>query len=130
MFSCPIIIPARYGSTRFPGKPLHLIAGKPLVQHVWERCRQVSLADGVIIATDDERISRAVRDFGAEVVMTRDDHPSGTDRLAEVAGISAPVFHADGRIAAALTLSMPAHLYQKSLLQQVLQAAQNLSGRV
>jgi 3-deoxy-manno-octulosonate cytidylyltransferase (CMP-KDO synthetase) len=93
MFSCPIIIPARYGSTRFPGKPLHLIAGKPLVQHVWERCRQVSLADGVIIATDDERIARAARDFGAEVVMTRDDHQSGTDRLAEVAALMPVATH-------------------------------------
>jgi len=86
MFSCPIIIPARYGSTRFPGKPLHLIAGKPLVQHVWERCLQARLADGVVIATDDERIASAARSFGAAVAMTRDDHPSGTDRLAEVAG--------------------------------------------
>jgi len=85
-FSCPIIIPARYGSTRFPGKPLHLIAGKPLVQHVWERCGRVAGADGVVIATDDERIERVARGFGAEVAMTRDDHPSGTDRLAEVAG--------------------------------------------
>jgi 3-deoxy-manno-octulosonate cytidylyltransferase (CMP-KDO synthetase) len=84
-FSCPIIIPARYASSRFPGKPLHLIAGKPLVQHVWERCGRVAGADGVVIATDDERIARVARAFGAEVAMTRQDHVSGTDRLAEVA---------------------------------------------
>ena len=85
MFSCPIVIPARFASTRFPGKPLHLIAGKPLVRHVWERCLQVSRADGVIIATDDARIADAAHAFGATVAMTRPDHPSGTDRLAEVA---------------------------------------------
>ncbi|MFN0126003.1 MAG: 3-deoxy-manno-octulosonate cytidylyltransferase [Verrucomicrobiales bacterium] len=84
-FHCPIVIPARYGSTRFPGKPLHRIAGKPLVQHVWERCRRARLASGVVVATDDERIAEAARAFGAEVAMTRADHPSGTDRLAEVA---------------------------------------------
>ena len=78
------IIPARYASTRFPGKPLQLIAGKPLVQHVVERCRESqSLAD-VIVATDDERIAEVARDF-CTVEMTRGDHPSGTDRIAEVA---------------------------------------------
>lgn len=78
------IIPARYASTRFPGKPLQLIAGKPLVQHVVERCREAqSLAD-VIVATDDERIAEVAREF-CTVKMTRTDHPSGTDRIAEVA---------------------------------------------
>ena len=78
------IIPARYASTRFPGKPLQLIAGKPLVQHVVERCREAqSLAD-VIVATDDERIAEVAREF-CTVEMTRTDHPSGTDRIAEVA---------------------------------------------
>ncbi len=85
VFDCLIVIPARYASTRFPGKPLHPIAGKPLVQHVWERCRQASLASGVVVATDDDRIAAAARAFGAEVAMTSADHPSGTDRLAEVA---------------------------------------------
>lgn len=84
-FRCLIVIPARYASTRFPGKPLHPIAGKPLVQHVWERGCQARLAAGVVIATDDERIADAARAFGAAVAMTRGDHPSGTDRLAEVA---------------------------------------------
>ena len=79
------IIPARYGATRFPGKALHVIAGKPLVQHVWERCREAKGLDGVIIATDDMRIAEAAFGFGAEVAMTRTDHPSGTDRIAEVA---------------------------------------------
>ena len=79
------IIPARYGATRFPGKALHLLAGKPLVQHVWERCREAKHLDGVIIATDDMRIAEAAFSFGAEVAMTRTDHPSGTDRIAAVA---------------------------------------------
>lgn len=80
-----IIIPARWGSTRFPGKPLHPIAGKPLVQHVWERCLAVKGADQVIVATDDTRILEAAFGFGAEVALTSAKHPSGTDRLAEVA---------------------------------------------
>ena len=80
-----IIIPARWGSTRFPGKPLHLIAGKPLIQHVWERCQKSREADRVIVATDDMRIAEAAFDFGAEVTLTSDKHPTGTDRIAEVA---------------------------------------------
>jgi len=77
------IIPARWGSSRFPGKPLHLIAGKPLVQHVWERCSECARLDATLIATDDARIFAACQAFGAEVVMTRAEHPTGTDRLAE-----------------------------------------------
>src|SRR5476649_2090514 len=80
-----IIIPARYDSTRFPGKPLHVIAGKPLIQHVWERCRKVGLAETVIVATDDARIAERASAFGAEVAMTSGRHQSGTDRVAEVA---------------------------------------------
>ena len=80
------ILPARYGSTRFPGKPLVDIAGKPMIQHVYERTAQTRTVDRVIVATDDDRIRAAVEAFGGEVQMTRDDHPSGTDRLAEVAG--------------------------------------------
>jgi len=80
-----IIIPARYASTRFPGKPLADLWGKPIIQHVWERAGQAKTAQRVIIATDDERIAAAARGFGAEVFMTRPDHPSGTDRVAEVA---------------------------------------------
>ncbi|MFN3407850.1 MAG: 3-deoxy-manno-octulosonate cytidylyltransferase [Limisphaerales bacterium] len=78
------IIPARYASTRFPGKPLHPIAGKPLIQRVVEQCRQARALADVIVATDDERIAAAVRPF-ARVEMTRSDHPSGSDRIAEVA---------------------------------------------
>jgi 3-deoxy-manno-octulosonate cytidylyltransferase (CMP-KDO synthetase) len=84
-FRCLIVIPARFASTRFPGKPLHPIAGRPLVHHVWERACASRRAAGVLIATDDDRIATAARRFGAEVVLTRADHPSGTDRLAEVA---------------------------------------------
>ncbi|MCB1233253.1 MAG: 3-deoxy-manno-octulosonate cytidylyltransferase [Verrucomicrobiae bacterium] len=87
------VIPARWGSTRFPGKPLHPIAGKPLIQHVWERCRACRKLDAVAVATDDERIARAVRAFGGEVVMTRSDHESGTDRIAEVARKRASFTH-------------------------------------
>jgi len=78
------IIPARYASTRFPGKPLHPIAGKPLVQHVVERCREAQSLAEVMVATDDERIAKVAREF-CPVEMTRADHPSGTDRIAEVA---------------------------------------------
>jgi 3-deoxy-manno-octulosonate cytidylyltransferase (CMP-KDO synthetase) len=78
------IIPARWGSTRFPGKPLHDIAGKPLLRHVWERCRRATSLDAVIIATDDMRIANAAFDWGAEVALTSPRHRSGTDRVAEV----------------------------------------------
>jgi 3-deoxy-manno-octulosonate cytidylyltransferase (CMP-KDO synthetase) len=78
------IIPARWASTRFPGKPLHLIANKPLLQRVWERCRRAKKLETVIIATDDMRIAKAAFDWGAEVAMTSPKHQSGTDRIAEV----------------------------------------------
>jgi 3-deoxy-manno-octulosonate cytidylyltransferase (CMP-KDO synthetase) len=79
------IIPARWDSTRFPGKALHEIAGKPLLRHVWERCRRAKKLDSVIIATDDFRIAEAAFSWGAEVAMTSANHASGTDRIAEVA---------------------------------------------
>lgn len=79
-----VVIPARHGSTRLPGKPLLDIAGKPMVQRVWERAL-LSGAESVIIATDDERIHEVAAGFGAEVCMTSGEHPSGTDRLQEVA---------------------------------------------
>ncbi|HEY5892379.1 MAG TPA: 3-deoxy-manno-octulosonate cytidylyltransferase [Chthoniobacterales bacterium] len=79
------IIPARWASTRFPGKPLHLLAGKPLIQHVWERCREAKRLTRIVVATDDDRIAVVAKNFGAEVFPTRTDHPSGTDRIAEVA---------------------------------------------
>lgn len=79
------IIPARYSSTRLPGKPLLDIAGKPMIQHVYERAQRAELVKGVIVATDDTRILDAVKGFGGEALMTSDAHKSGTDRLAEVA---------------------------------------------
>lgn len=79
-----VVIPARYGSTRLPGKPLLDIAGKPMVQRVWEQAR-MSSASEVVIATDDQRIFDVALGFGAQVCMTATDHPSGTDRLQEVA---------------------------------------------
>lgn len=77
------LIPARYGSTRFPGKPLAPILGKPLIQRVYEQARLVPGLDAVYVATDDERIRDCVAAFGGQTVMTRADHPSGSDRLAE-----------------------------------------------
>src|SRR5438094_9654686 len=79
------IIPARWGSTRFQGKPLYLIAATPLLRHVWERCQRAKKLDSVIIATDDLRIANAAFDWGAEVALTSPRHQSGTDRVAEVA---------------------------------------------
>jgi 3-deoxy-manno-octulosonate cytidylyltransferase (CMP-KDO synthetase) len=84
------VIPARFGSTRFPGKPLVAVAGRPLIAHVIDRCREAKLVGRVIVATDDERIARAAEEAGAEAVLTSPEHPSGTDRVAEVAvGLSA-----------------------------------------
>lgn len=77
------VIPARWGSTRFPGKSLAPICGKPLIQWVVENARRVSSLDDVLVATDDERILAAVGEIGVSAVMTRSDHPSGTDRVAE-----------------------------------------------
>ncbi|MBU1565386.1 MAG: 3-deoxy-manno-octulosonate cytidylyltransferase [Proteobacteria bacterium] len=81
------IIPARYESNRFRGKPLAPIAGKPMIQHVVERARAVAILSRVVVATDDERIARCVEGFGGEYVMTRSNHVSGSDRLAEAAEI-------------------------------------------
>jgi 3-deoxy-manno-octulosonate cytidylyltransferase (CMP-KDO synthetase) len=79
------IIPARWGSTRFPGKALHGIAGKPLIQHVWQRCLEANIFDQIVVATDDMRIMETAFQFGAEVALTSPEHTSGTDRIAEVA---------------------------------------------
>jgi 3-deoxy-manno-octulosonate cytidylyltransferase (CMP-KDO synthetase) len=79
------VIPARFASSRFPGKALASLAGKPMVQHVYERAQLSRYVDDVLVATDDERIAAVVRQFGGRVRMTRVDHPSGTDRLAEIA---------------------------------------------
>ncbi len=86
------MIPARYESTRLPGKPLALIHGKPMIQHVYERTRAVDLVDRVLVATDDARIAAAVRSFKGDVVMTSPRHQSGTDRIAEAArGLDADI---------------------------------------
>lgn len=79
------VIPARYASTRLPGKPLADICGKPMICRVWERARRAEKPERVIVATDDQRIYDAVRKDGGEAMLTRADHPTGTDRLAEVA---------------------------------------------
>lgn len=80
-----VIIPARFESTRFPGKVLADRTGKPLIQHVYERASQAKLVSDVIVATDDERIIDAVEKFGGKAVLTRSDHPNGTSRIAEIA---------------------------------------------
>jgi len=79
------IIPARFASLRLPGKPLASIAGKPMIQHVVERVRRAQLVKSILVATDDERIKKAVESFGAQAILTRHDHRTGTDRVAEVA---------------------------------------------
>lgn len=78
------VIPARYSSTRFPGKVLAEINGKPMLQHVWERSKQALLLDDLVIAADDERIIDAAKGFGAKAVLTAKEHISGTDRICEV----------------------------------------------
>ena len=84
--SAIVIIPARYASTRFPGKPLALLKGMPVIQHVYQRAVHSRLADDVVVATDSKTIFEKVLSFGGKAVMTRGDHASGTDRIAEVAG--------------------------------------------
>jgi 3-deoxy-manno-octulosonate cytidylyltransferase (CMP-KDO synthetase) len=91
------VIPARAGASRFPGKPLALLRGRPLVAHVWDRARACPALDRVVIATDDAAIADAAAAFGAEAILTRDDHASGTDRCAEVA--ARPEFAEYGAIA-------------------------------
>jgi 3-deoxy-manno-octulosonate cytidylyltransferase (CMP-KDO synthetase) len=80
-----VVIPARYGSTRLPGKPLVALAGKPMIQRVYERAKMAERVTRVVVATDDDRILKAVNDFGGEARMTRPDHRTGTERVAEVA---------------------------------------------
>ena len=87
-----VVIPARYGSSRLPGKPLILLAGQPMIQRVYERAKAAETVSRVIVATDDERIRKAVEAFGGEARMTRGDHRTGTERVAEVA------VHADGEV--------------------------------
>ncbi len=87
-----IVIPARYGSTRLPGKPLISLAGKPMIERVYSRAKLSRLAQRVIVATDDDRIVKAVESFGGEALMTRNTHRTGTERVSEVAA------HANGKI--------------------------------
>ena len=87
-----VVIPSRYASTRLPGKPLVPLAGKPMVQHVYERAKRAQTVHRVLVATDDQRIMDAVTAFGGEARMTRSDHRTGTERIAEVA------VHEDGDV--------------------------------
>jgi len=87
-----VVIPARYGAMRLPGKPLVMLAGKTMVQRVWERAKRAQRVSRVIVATDDQRIVQAVEGFGGEARMTRAEHRSGTERIAEVAA------HTEGEV--------------------------------
>ena len=87
-----VVIPARYGAVRLPGKPLVSLAGKPMIQRVWERAKMAQRVNRVIVATDDQRIVQAVEGFGGEARMTRAEHRSGTERIAEVAA------HTEGEV--------------------------------
>ena len=88
-----IVIPARYDATRFPGKSLARISGRPMIQWVWEAACRSRLTEQVVVATDDDRIADVAAKFGADVVMTKKSHSSGTDRMAEVADkISAQLY--------------------------------------
>lgn len=107
------IIPARFASTRFPGKPLHPIVGKPLIQHVVERCQQAKALSEVIVATDDERIRKIAMKF-CRVEMTSPNHPSGTDRIAEVVERCA--------CAAAVNIQGDEPLIDPAVIDQVAQA--------
>ncbi len=93
LFKCAGIIPARWGSSRFPGKPLHPIAGQPLLRHVWERCTRAQKLDAVIVATDDMRIAEAAFAWGAEVALTSVKLRSGTDRVAAVVATTREFSH-------------------------------------
>lgn len=109
-----IIIPARYASTRFPGKPLAIINGKPMVRLVWEKC--IETFNQVIVATDDKRIFDVVTDFGGYCIMTSPDHPSGTDRCAEAAKIM------DGKISFDIVINVQGDepfIQKEQLLQLV-----------
>lgn len=124
------VIPARFASTRFPGKPLASLAGKPLIQHVWERASQSRYLSRLVLATDDERIATAARSFGAQVAMTRSDHASGTDRAAEVADSTnaaiivniqgdEPLIDPEAIDAAILTLLDDSHCQMASLKRRI-----------
>jgi 3-deoxy-manno-octulosonate cytidylyltransferase (CMP-KDO synthetase) len=108
------IIPARYHSNRFEGKPLALIAGRPMIEHVVERARQAALLSRVVVATDDERIARAVEAFGGEYVMTGRAHQTGTDRLAEAAQL---LGIADGDVIVNIQGDQP--LFPPAIVEQV-----------
>lgn len=113
-----IVIPARYASSRLPGKPLLRETGKYLVQHVYERAKQARRASDVVVATDDPRIAAAVASFGGRSVLTRRDHPNGTDRVAEVASrLDADVvinLQGDEPLVEPATLDLLAELLQRN----------------
>lgn len=116
------VIPARYGSSRFPGKPLALIHNKPMIQHVYERVSQSRLIDAVVVATDHEKIRDAVLAFGGQVVMTRTDHETGSDRMAEV------TTKIEGDIYVNIQGDEP--LMSPELIDSIIEVAKNAPGAV
>ncbi len=135
------IIPARYASTRFPGKVLVPINGKPMIQWVWERASMAEKVDEVMVATDDERVAEAVSEFGGRVVMTSDHHQSGTDRVAEAAAkISAdviinlqgdePLIHPDSLDLVAEPLLMDEDLPMSTLMRPISSRSDYLNPNV
>ena len=116
------VIPCRYGAQRFPGKPLAKIAGKSMVQRVWENARGAKRVSRVIVATDDERIAKAVRAFGGEVMMTSPKLPSGTDRVAQVARAS--------RAGIIVNVQGDEPLLSSQTIDKVVEALQNDSSAV
>jgi len=112
------VIPARYGSTRFPGKPLALICGKPMVQWCYESTAKCKDLDDVVVATDDDRILKAVEAFGGKAIMTSPNHPTGTDRIAEaVRGVDADLIvnvQGDEPLMSANVLSRLVHTMRES----------------
>jgi 3-deoxy-manno-octulosonate cytidylyltransferase (CMP-KDO synthetase) len=116
------VIPARYSSSRLPGKPLKDLLGKPMIQYVYEAALKAESLSSVVVATDDERIVTAVRGFGGEVVMTKADHPSGTDRVSEVAA------HRD--VEAIVNIQGDEPLLDPLMIDECLQALANSDGAV
>ncbi|HIE65168.1 MAG: 3-deoxy-manno-octulosonate cytidylyltransferase [Nitrospira sp.] len=121
LFSRLIVIPARYQSQRFPGKPLADLNGKPMIQHVWERTMMIKHHGRVIVATDDKRIADCARGFGAEVSMTSSSHQTGTERVAEVAE------QFDSEMVVNLQGDLPVFL--PGVLDDLLEVSANLIGR-
>jgi 3-deoxy-manno-octulosonate cytidylyltransferase (CMP-KDO synthetase) len=127
------VIPARLGSTRLPEKILRLIAGKPMIQHVWERAKRAKSLEDVVVATDDDRILKCVEGFGGRAVMTRKDHPNGTSRIAELMerfGQDVVInIQGDQPLVDPLALEEMVHIFEKENDVEVLTLAVRMTDR-